>query len=250
MRANAALPFAGVQPSGIPTFGGFDSNAAAAADQLALTQFNSNSQIGYGGLFGPDEAGLVGQRNPWASTDGQGGAMGASPPFGAPLDLNYGGRGTPTPGLPKPGAPGVIGSGPMTRHNSVGSMAHNQFDMMRHGNASDLRISCSPPLSNLLGIARPIVVNSGTQTDDLFNEMVSSCHYSPPFFGSHRVSSQTELLVPASRGRGPGLSLQLHLPGRPERRGQLPAGQGALAAQVGARLAPELQRADGRDRAA
>ncbi|CAD5226980.1 unnamed protein product [Bursaphelenchus xylophilus] len=150
-------------PGTIPNFGGFDQNAAAAADQLAITQFNSNNQMSYGGMFHPEDNSISTPRNPWTNNESNSNPVGPSPAFGASVDMGYG-----SAQMPKPlGSAGVIG-GPMTRHNSVGSMGQGQqYDMVRHSN--DLRVSCSPPISSLLGTIKAMVTNSGTQTEE-FNE--------------------------------------------------------------------------------
>ncbi|CAD5220098.1 unnamed protein product [Bursaphelenchus okinawaensis] len=148
-------------PGTIPNFGGFDQNAAAAADQLAITQFNSNNQMSYGGMFHSEDQSVNTPRNPWTNTENNSNPVGPSPAFGGSVDMGYGN--TPIPkNLP---GPGVIG-GPMTRHNSVGSMGQGQYDMLRHG--ADLRVSCSPPISSLLGTIKPMIMNSETQTDEIY----------------------------------------------------------------------------------
>lgn len=152
------------QPPTLPPFGGFDQNAAAAADKMAMNQY-FNSPMNFGGMFSNDEG--MNPRNPinpWANDNSIQSHV-STPPFGAQMDMPFG----PGSNINKPA--GVIGNGNMTRHNSMGSMGSNQYDMMRHNN--DLRISCSPPISNLMGNVRPMVYNISTQTEQTIEQVAA-----------------------------------------------------------------------------
>ncbi|KAI6234557.1 hypothetical protein M3Y99_00773200 [Aphelenchoides fujianensis] len=147
IRTNG-MPYPG--PNGIQPFPSFDQ----PPEQMGIPQFNANGQVNYTGLFQEDTP-MVTPRNPWTNGDTQTPYMSTQPvlpPSGqqsmdSGLFMNGGGMSAATPVAPlaqPPVAqpklhPGVIGD--------------RSYDLLRHSAASvlgDPRVSCSPPLNNLL----------------------------------------------------------------------------------------------------
>ncbi|KAI6236540.1 hypothetical protein M3Y95_00168500 [Aphelenchoides besseyi] len=180
---NCVYPIRYPGPNGIQQYSNFDQ----IGDQMGVSQFNTNGQINYPGMFQEDTP-VVTPRNPWTNGDNT-----ANTPYmptqqvmtnatQQQMDYMNGGMTNNTPVAPLPQAsvvpqpklhPGVIGDRAMTRHNSVSSVGSNQYDMLRHSAASvlgDPRVSCSPPSNNLMATTsngmRSLMVESSTQTEE------------------------------------------------------------------------------------